>query len=53
MGNGYNPFRMRLIAGDIGGTKTILRLIEGDAVKAEQRYESGAYPTFDALLREF
>jgi glucokinase len=44
---------MRLIAGDIGGTKTILRLLEGTSISAEQRYDSGAYPTFDALLQEF
>lgn len=45
---------MRLIAGDIGGTKTLLRCIgDGGAVIAEERYESGAYATFDALLREF
>ncbi|MEO8033444.1 MAG: glucokinase [Acidobacteriota bacterium] len=44
---------MRLIAGDIGGTKTILRLIEGDQVRTEQRYDSAAYATFDALLQEF
>jgi len=44
---------MRLIAGDIGGTKTLLRLIENDAVVTEQRYASGGYATFDAMLQEF
>jgi glucokinase len=46
---------MRIIAGDIGGTKTLLQLIDADAnaVLFENRYESGAYPTFDAMLREF
>jgi glucokinase len=39
---------MRLLAGDVGGTKTLLRCGE-----AEKRFESAAYPTFDALLREF
>jgi glucokinase len=39
---------MRLLAGDVGGTKTLLRSGE-----AEQRFDSAAYPTFDALLREF
>ena len=45
---------MRLLAGDIGGTKTLLRCVEEDgSVCAEQRYESTAYPTFDALVEEF
>jgi glucokinase len=45
---------MRLLAGDIGGTKTLLRCIgDGDVTIAEERFESGAYATFDAMLREF
>jgi len=48
---------MRIVAGDIGGTKTLLQLvdIEGDgrAVALETRYESGAFATFDAMLRDF
>ena len=45
---------MRVIAGDVGGTKTLLRCVEGDgAVVAEGRYESPAYATFDALLGGF
>src|SRR5205085_1245520 len=45
---------MRLLAGDVGGTKTLLRRVEADgSVSAEKRYESGAYPTFDALVRDF
>lgn len=45
---------MRLIAGDIGGTKTLLRLVdESGACLLEGRYDSGAYETFDDLLREF
>lgn len=45
---------MRLVAGDVGGTKTLLRCIEDDgAVSAEQRFASGEYPTFDELLRAF
>jgi len=48
---------MRIVAGDIGGTKTLLQLvdIEGStrAVVLETRYESGAYPTFDDMLRDF
>ena len=45
---------MRLIAGDVGGTKTLLRCIEADgSASASQRFDSGAYATFDDLLREF
>lgn len=48
---------MRLIAGDVGGTKTLLRCVETapgpPRVVAEERYESGAWPTFDDLLRDF
>ena len=45
---------MRLIAGDVGGTKTLLRCVEADgAVASEKRYESAAWKTFDALLSDF
>lgn len=48
---------MRIIAGDIGGTKTLLQLveIEGSAqnVIDERRFASGDYATFDDMLREF
>jgi glucokinase len=48
---------MRIIAGDIGGTKTLLQLVDVNAgerlVAAEKRYESGGYETFDALLADF
>jgi glucokinase len=45
---------MRLIAGDVGGTKTLLRCVEDSgAISAEERYGSGDYETFDALLRAF
>jgi glucokinase len=45
---------MRLIAGDIGGTKVLLRYVEGDGVTAlEERYESADYATFDELLHAF
>lgn len=45
---------MRLIAGDVGGTKTLLRCVEEDgAVSLEGRYDSTAYATFDELLNEF
>lgn len=45
---------MRLVAGDVGGTKTLLRCIDGNgAIVAEARYESGKFQTFDDLLRTF
>jgi glucokinase len=39
---------MRILAGDIGGTKTLLRCDD-----VTQRFESGEYTAFDDLLREF
>ncbi len=45
---------MRLLAGDVGGTKTLLRCVESDgAVTRETRFESGEFATFDDLLRGF
>jgi glucokinase len=44
---------MRILAGDIGGTKTILRCVGPDGEAIERRYESGDYSTFDDLLGEF
>lgn len=45
---------MRYLAGDVGGTKTLLRCVEDDgAISASARFESGAYAAFDDLLREF
>ena len=48
---------MRVIAGDVGGTKTLLRLIEvaGDRrhVIREKRFLSADYASFNALLGEF
>ena len=44
----------RVIAGDIGGTKTLLRCVESAGeVALERRFDSGHYATFDDLLREF
>jgi glucokinase len=50
-----------VLAGDIGGTKTNLALLRAHASKdreelvpeRRQRFESGAYPTLYAMLREF
>jgi len=48
---------MKIIAGDIGGTKVLLQLVDasqsGRTVLAEERYESNAYATFDDLLADF
>ncbi|MDP9361065.1 MAG: glucokinase [Acidobacteriota bacterium] len=48
---------MKVVAGDIGGTKVLLQLVDashsGRIVAAEQRYESSAYATFDELLAAF
>jgi len=48
---------MRLLAGDVGGTKTVLQLVDVNAgnrsVVLERRFESGRYRTFDDMLDEF
>ena len=44
---------MRVIAGDVGGTKTLLQFVDRGSVVAEKRFESGEYATFDALLKAF
>lgn len=45
---------MRILAGDVGGTKTLLRCLEPDGtISREERYDSTAYDTFDGLLGEF
>jgi glucokinase len=44
---------MRLIAGDVGGTKTLLRCVEEGRAVSEHRFDSTAYPKFDDVLGEF
>lgn len=48
---------MKLLAADIGGTKTLLALAErsedGIRVIREQRYDSGAHPDFETVLADF
>ncbi|HSY50609.1 MAG TPA: glucokinase [Thermoanaerobaculia bacterium] len=48
---------MKIVAGDIGGTKVLLQLVDASQternVLAEQRYESAAYGTFDEMLGAF
>lgn len=44
-----------ILAGDIGGTKTLLKLIDAEtrAPLAETRYDSRAHATFDEIVRDF
>ncbi len=48
---------MRVIAGDIGGTKVLLELLDvGPGTRqviVERRYESALFPTFESMLTEF
>jgi glucokinase len=44
---------MRLIGGDIGGTKTLLRCVENGRTLHEARFGSMTYATFDDVLRDF
>jgi glucokinase len=48
---------MRILAGDVGGTKTLLQLVDirsdTRTVMDERRFESGRYATFDDMLDEF
>jgi glucokinase len=42
-----------ILAGDIGGTKTLLALFDGAACAFKARYESAQFAKFDALLAQF
>lgn len=44
-----------VLVGDIGGTKTLLRLVDADTQMTlrEQRYDSKAYATFGAVIAAF
>ncbi|OGT21928.1 MAG: glucokinase [Gammaproteobacteria bacterium RBG_16_57_12] len=48
---------MRVLAGDIGGTKTLLQVVDVDPLGCrqvwEQRFDSQSYGDFSALLAEF
>jgi len=48
---------MRILAGDIGGTKTLLQIAECDASRCravrEQRFDSGAYASLATIIRDF
>lgn len=42
-----------ILAGDIGGTKTLLAIFDGQHCVAKHRFESANYETFQQLLAEF
>jgi glucokinase len=45
-----------LLAGDLGGTKTLLRLVtatDPDCTQFERSYHSASYPNIIAIVREF
>ncbi|MFU8789230.1 MAG: glucokinase [Methylobacter sp.] len=42
-----------ILAGDVGGTKTILALFDGGNCLKKQQFSSADYQTFSALLTEF
>lgn len=42
-----------ILAGDIGGTKTLLAVFERDAVRFEQRYASAEFADFGSVLERF
>ena len=44
---------MRILAGDIGGTKTLLRCVDDGEATSTDRFESSEHATFDELLRIF
>ncbi|CAK0746145.1 Glucokinase [Gammaproteobacteria bacterium] len=44
---------MRILGGDIGGTKTLLRLVENEQNLYEARFESSKWLGFQPLLEEF
>lgn len=49
----HRPVR-RVIAGDVGGTKSLLRCVEANGqILAEHRFESAAFSGFDDLLSAF
>ena len=48
---------MRILAGDIGGTKTLLQIAECEAGRCrtvrEQRFDSGAHASLGSIIRDF
>lgn len=44
---------MMLLAGDVGGTKTALALVQGNAIIEKRIYPSSSFDTLDAMVRDF
>ncbi|MEM9193924.1 MAG: glucokinase [Myxococcota bacterium] len=44
---------MRILAADIGGTKTLVALYDGSRELRRHRFESAAYPSFSNVAEEF
>ena len=48
---------MRVLAGDIGGTKTLLQIADSQAGRCRavrtQRFDSGSYDSLSSIIREF
>ena len=44
---------MLLLAGDVGGTKTALAIVEGATIVERKVYPSAAFPSLDALVGDF
>ncbi len=42
-----------ILAGDIGGTKTLLAIFDGELCVIKKRFESANYATFEQLLSDF
>ena len=52
--NGYKMTTQRpLLAGDLGGTKTWLRLSCGGELMREQRYDSAAFSGLTPMIADF
>lgn len=49
----FDPATGTLLAGDVGGTKTFLRLVSGPEVVLESRYDSGAFGDLLHMVRDF
>ncbi|NMO13387.1 glucokinase [Pyxidicoccus fallax] len=44
---------MLVLAGDVGGTKTALALVQGEAIVERRVYPSAAFPSLEAVVNEF
>jgi glucokinase len=44
---------MKVVCGDIGGTKSLLAVASGSVILFEKRYVSGDHPRFDDIVKDF